>query len=302
MKRLMMWLFASLFSVASFSQSENPNNTLLWRVSGKDLKSPSYLFGTIHMICSDDIKVSDSLSAAIQKADRVYLELNLDNVSELLSVMNKMKMRGDTTLAQLLTPDEYARVKSFFSTNKGLIPFSMLETYKPMLAASTLMQGSLDCRSATSMEQIVMKSAKKSGKSIRGLETMAFQMSIFDSIPYSIQAKQLLMYVDNYNNPESNKEFEALISAYREQDLKKLELLTLKEDAGVERFTEIMLYKRNEDWVKKLSELMPNGSLVVAVGAGHLPGKRGVIELLRNAGYTVEPVRNEMIMKFEKQL
>jgi uncharacterized protein YbaP (TraB family) len=302
MKRMMLWMMATLISAISFSQTDNKEHTLLWRVTGKDLTKPTYLFGTIHMICADDIKVSDSLKSAIQNADRVYLELNLDNVAELMSVMNKMKMRGDTTLAQLLKPEEYTRVKSFFSGNKGMIPFSMLETYKPMLAASTLMQGSLDCKSATAMEQIVMKSAKRAGKSISGLETMAFQMGIFDSIPYAFQAKQLLHYVDNYGKEDSNKEFNELIKAYRAQDLGKLEKLTLKEDNGVETFTEIMLYRRNEDWVKKLATLMPKQSLVVAVGAGHLPGKRGVIELLKKAGYTVEPVQNEMIEKFEKQM
>jgi len=302
MKRMMLWLMATLLAANAFAQPENKDHTLLWRVTGKDLAKPTYLFGTIHMICADDIKVSDSLRSAIQNADKVYLELNLDNVAELMSVMNKMKMRGDTTLSQLLQPEEYARVKAFFSGNKGMIPFSMLETYKPMLAASTLMQGSLDCKSATAMEQIVMKSAKRAGKSISGLETMAFQMGIFDSIPYTLQARQLLQYVDNYGKEDNNKEFDELVKAYRAQDLSKLEKLTLKDDAGIERFTEIMLFRRNEDWVKKLTTLMPRQSLVVAVGAGHLPGKRGVIELLRKAGYTVEPIQNDMIERFEKQM
>ena len=81
-----------------------------------------------------------------------------------------------------------------------------------------------------------------------------------------------------------------------------LEELTEKEDAGVEKFTEIMLYRRNEDWIQKLSLIMPNGPVVVAVGAGHLPGERGVINLLRKAGYKVEPVENKMIKNYEKTL
>ncbi|RZK14258.1 MAG: TraB/GumN family protein, partial [Flavobacterium sp.] len=273
MKRLILSLSILLFTSQCFSQLAN-NKTLLWKISGKDLKSPSYLFGTIHMICADDILVSDSLKAAIKQANKVYLELDMDNMFELMSVMNKMKMRGDTTLSQLLSADEYQKVKSFFTTNKGLIPFSMLETYKPMLSASTLMQGSLDCDNAQAMEQLVMKEAKRSGIGIKGLETMAFQMSIFDSIPYGLQAKQLLQYVENYGKDKENKEFEELTIAYRNQDLNKLDSLTKKEEGGIDQFTEIMLYNRNADWVKKLAALMPSGSLVVAVGAGHLPGDR----------------------------
>jgi uncharacterized protein YbaP (TraB family) len=302
MKRMVLWAAASILYLACFSQSANKDNTLLWRISGKDLKSPSYLFGTIHMICGDDVMVSDSLKAAIKQADKVYLELDMDNIIELMGVMSKMKMRGDTTLAQLLSAEEYEKVKSFFSNNKGMIPFSMLETYKPMLAASTLMQSAVSCSNPMAMEQLVMKEAKRAGVGIKGLETMAFQMSIFDSIPYSIQAKQLLSYVESYGKKDDNKEFEELTKAYRNQDLKQLEKLTEKEDAGIAKFTEIMLYKRNEDWTNKLSTMMPSGSLVIAVGAGHLPGERGVINLLRKAGYKVEPVENKMIKNYEKTL
>jgi uncharacterized protein YbaP (TraB family) len=302
MKRMILWVTISLLYLSCFSQSVNKNNTLLWRISGKDLKSPSYLFGTIHMLCGDDVFVSDSLKFAIKQADKVYLELDMDNMFELISVMSKMKMRGDTTLAQLLTANEYEKVKAFFTNNKGFIPFSMLETYKPMLAASTLMQNSVDCSHPMAMEQLIMKEAKREGVGIKGLETMAFQMSIFDSIPYGIQAKQLLNYIENYEKKDDNKEFEELTKAYRNQDLKMLEVLTEKEDAGVEKFSEIMLYRRNEDWAQKLSIIMPNGPVVVAVGAGHLPGERGVINLLRKAGYKVEPVENKMIKNYEKTL
>lgn len=302
MKRMILWVTTMLFYLACLSQSVDKNKTLLWRISGKDLKSPSYLFGTIHMICGDDVIVSDSLKSAIKQADKVYLELDMDNMFELLSVMNKMKMRGDTTLAQLLTPEEYEKVKTFFTINKGLIPFSMLETYKPMLAASTLMQSAVDCSHPMAMEQLIMKEAKREGVGIKGLETMAFQMSIFDSIPYAVQAKQLLSYIENYEKKDDNKEFEELTKAYRNQDLKMLEELTEKEESGVEKFTEIMLYRRNEDWTQKLSLIMSSGPIVVAVGAGHLPGERGVINLLRKAGYKVEPVENKMIKNYEKTL
>src|SRR5215210_657601 len=89
------------------------NNTLLWRISGKGLEKPSYLFGTMHMICADDISLSDSLKKAIQGADNVYLELDMDNLFEMLGAMQHMNMRGDTTLASLLTAEEYKKVKAY---------------------------------------------------------------------------------------------------------------------------------------------------------------------------------------------
>ena len=301
MKRTLLFCLAAFLGLSAFTQSAKQDNTLLWRISGNGLKQPSYLFGTIHLLCSDDVQLSDSLKAAIKGSDRVYLELDMDNLIELISVVNKMKMNGDTTLADLLTDEEYKKVKAFFSNQRSLIPFSMLETYKPMLAASTLMQSAIECENAIAMEQLIMQEAKRENKRIKGLETMAFQISIFDSIPYQVQAKQLVKYVDDFGKKDDTS-FEELTKAYKDQELSKLEKLTLQEDSGMERFTEIMLYNRNEDWVKKLEKLMTEQALVVAVGAGHLPGNRGVINLLRKAGYKVEPVKNEMIKKKIKEI
>ncbi|HVG11802.1 MAG TPA: TraB/GumN family protein [Flavisolibacter sp.] len=294
MKKILLWAFASVFGMTAYAQDAKAENTLLWRITGKGIKEPSYLFGTIHMICGDDIHLSDSLKKAIRNAKNVYLELDLDNIMEMMGAMNKMKMRDDTTLADLLSPSEYQKVKAFFSESKGLLPFSMLETFKPILAASTLMQASLDCSSPVAMEQLVMKEAKESNRPIKGLESMAFQMSIFDSIPYKVQAKQLLKYVENDGKGEGSKEFEEMVSAYRSQELNRLEAITKKEESGLEGFSNLLLYNRNRAWVAKLETLMSEASLVAAVGAGHLPGAQGLISLLREKGYKVEPVKNDM--------
>src|SRR5215204_6282644 len=127
MKRTLLLCMAAFLGLSAFTQNSKQDNTLLWRISGNGLKQPSYLFGTIHLLCSDDIQLSDSLKAAIRQSDRVYLELDMDNFIELISVVNKMKMNGDTTLADLLTEEEYKKVKAFFSSQRSLIPFSMLE-------------------------------------------------------------------------------------------------------------------------------------------------------------------------------
>ncbi len=302
MKKLLCSLLLALTAYTTYAQTNTVNtNTLLWKISGKNLTKPSYLFGTIHMLCADDVQLSDNLRKAINASDKVYLELDMDNVFEMLGVIGKMKMRNDTTLADLLEPAEYEKVKAFFKQRSSLLPFSVLETYKPMLAASTLMQASLNCNKQIAMEQLVMREAKSNGKSIKGLETMAFQISIFDSIPYKLQAKQLYNYVANYDKLNDNKEFEELTKAYLSQQLDKLEEITKKEDMGIANFTDLLLYRRNENWAKKMAEQMASNSLVVAVGAGHLPGDRGVINLLRKAGYKVEPVENDMTKKPEEK-
>ncbi len=291
---------SSKTSVAPVAASTT-SNTLLWKISGKNISSPSYLFGTMHMICANDIELSDSLKNAIAHSDKVYLELDMDDMFQMLGAMSHMTMQHDTTLSDLLSPDEYKKVKQFFDEKGGLMPFSMLEKFKPLLIESMIMEQSSQCENMIIMEQLVMTEAKNSDKEIKGLETMDYQLGIFDKIPYKLQAQQLVKLINQGDSAKDDDEMRILTDAYRKQELDKMDELT-KKDPSIENFTDILLYDRNINWANKLSSLMGKNSLVIAVGAGHLPGERGVINLLRKAGYKVEPVKNDMIRKKTKDI
>ena len=272
--------------------------SLLWEISGNGLIKPSYLYGTIHMICKDDATLGDSLIAAIQRSDRVYFEVDMDNLMEMLSALKDFKMRNDTTLADLLSKEDYEKVKVYMESKGGPLPFSKLETYKPMLASSLLMESGIGCEESVAMEQLIMEEAKKSKKRIEGLETMSYQASIFDSIPYKLQAEQLLKYVnDDGSKSQADKQFEEMIEAYKAQDIEKLGEFVQTEDGGLGNYEDILIYNRNRNWVEKLKKIMPDKSLTIAVGAGHLAGEKGLIKLLRKAGYTVKPVKYKMKME-----
>jgi uncharacterized protein YbaP (TraB family) len=291
------WSWGLVMILATFSglaqNKNNESNTLLWQISGNGLTRPSFLFGTIHMLCAQDAVLSEGLKNAIAKSDQVYLEVDMDNLFELIGTMTHMKMRGDTTLADLLSEKDYRKVKEYFEKKSSPLPFSMLETFKPFLAVSTVMESGINCESVA-MEQIIMQEAKQDRKTIKGLETMAYQMSIFDSIPYKIQAEQLVQYIDSAGKGNNdNKEYEDLVTAYKNQDLNKLEELTKQGDMGMANYSDLLLYNRNRKWVEKLKSLMLQKSLMIAVGAGHLPGENGVISLLRKAGYIVTPMENK---------
>ncbi len=294
MKRLSAGVLLSLLTLSSLAQKNNENNTLLWKISGNGIDKPSYLFGTIHMLCADDAVLSSRMLKAISNCDEVYFEVDMDNLFEMLGAMNKMKMKGDTTLRDLLSEADYKKVKEYFEGRSSLLPFSMLETYKPILAASTLEQSSLPCDNTAMMEQVIMTEAKANNKKIKGLETMSYQAGVLDSIPYKLQAEQLVSYIDSAGNGDAgNKQMKEMFDAYKAQDLQKLEEMMVETDAGMAGFTDIMLYHRNQNWVKKLKTLLADKALLIAVGAGHLPGEKGVINLLRKEGYTVTPVENK---------
>ena len=301
MKKISAGFLLSWLSLLGWAQKPDKiapdNNTLLWKVSGNGLTRPSYLFGTIHMLCADDALLSDQMRKIIRKADEVYFEVDLDNLFEMLAVMTKMKMNGDTTLQDLLSKEDYEKVKDYFESKGSMLPFSMLETYKPILALSTLEESSMECESTAMMEQVIMREAKLNEKKVKGLETMSYQAGVLDSIPYKLQAEQLVSYINEMSkngNKKEETELGEMMKAYKSQNLEKLEALMMKTDMGIGNFTEVLLYKRNRNWVAKLKNLMPEKSLLVAVGAGHLPGEKGVINLLRKAGYTVTPIENKL--------
>lgn len=300
MKIIQLGFLISILTLecSTIKKTEAPDqleSTLLWEITGKGMQRPSYLFGTIHMVCKEDALLSDSLESAIQNTDQVYLEVDMDNLMEIFGLLRQLKMKNDTTLADLLSKDDYEKLKQWFESKNSLLPFSMLETYKPLLAASTIMESGMPCENAVAMEQVIMEEAKRNKKRINGLETMAYQMRIFDSIPYKTQAEQLLKFVESEGkDSNAEKEYRELQQAYKDQDLNKLDEIMHRSDLGIARFEEILLYNRNRNWVKKLKTILPEKSVTIAVGAGHLPGESGLISLLRKEGFRVKPVKNKI--------
>lgn len=306
MKKIFWLGVCAFWGMAALAQSKKPvtreeDNTLLWRITGKGMQKPSYLFGTMHLLCADDIQLSDSLSKAIESASSVYLELDMDNLVEMMGAMTKMNMRNDTTLADLLTKEEYDKVKAYMTANSKMLPFSTVEKFKPFLAASMLMEQQAACSNMISMEQLIMEKSKSTGVPIKGMETMAYQMSIFDSIPYTFQAKELVKMISE-KKKGGGDQLKVLTDAYRKQQLSRMEALTRDGDMGIMNYTDLLLYKRNRNWASKLEGMLGEETLVIAVGAGHLPGDKGVISLLRKAGYKVEPMKNNMIKKKVKEI
>ena len=270
-------------------QGSTPH-TLLWKISGKGLKKPSYLFGTMHVLCADDAMLSDSLKGAIAACDEVFFEIKLDDLGNLLGALKVMRMNDDKKLSDLMSTDEYQKVKGYFAKHLSMLPFGMLERFKPMLISSLIEEQNMNCQATDGMELSIMKEVHPTGKPIRGLETVEFQAGLFDSIPYAKQAKELLAYIDSAE--EYKKMTQEMTDVYKTQDLDRLDELSRKEDPSMDGYMDLLLYDRNRKWARNLDTLLPQRSYLVAVGAAHLPGKDGLIDLLRKRGYTLQPVKN----------
>lgn len=266
------------------------DNTLFWKVSGKELKKPSFLFGTFHLLCADDIHMSDPLKEAIRAVDTIYMEMDMDDPTVMLSGMMYMNMKDGKTLKDLYSPEEYKKLESYI-TDTLKMPMMFLQKAKPYFLVALLYPRMMDCASPSGVEQEIIKIAKEEKKEINGLETMQLQASIFDSIPYEWQAKELMNNIDSF--PKYKKEFADMVRLYKNQQMDSLENTLAKSEFGTEEYGEFLLGNRNRNWVQQLNSIMKKSSVLVAVGAGHLPGKDGLIELLRTEGYTVEPLNNK---------
>lgn len=265
-------------------------NTLLWEISGHNVKAPSYLFGTFHLICKDDFPVSEQLKEAIKASTEMYMELDMDDPATMMGGLMLMGMRGDTTLKKLYTEEEYKKVADFFKDSLNM-PIGMLNGIKPFFLSAMLYPKMLSCKTVSGVEEVLMKIAKDNKKEIKGLETMAFQASLFDSIPYTLQAKELLKSIDSL--AAYKVYFDTMLQVYKSQQLDKIQEQFTKSEFGMQENQEILLDNRNKNWVKQLKIIMPKQPVFIAVGAGHLVGDNGLIALLTKEGYTVRPLQNK---------
>jgi uncharacterized protein YbaP (TraB family) len=268
----------------------NPENSLLWEVSGKGITQPSYLYGTMHMVCAEDAKVSEGLKTAIKNAKQVYFELDMDNMDEMMSVLKYARMTNGLKISDLVSPVDYEKIENYFKTNRSVLPFNMMTRFKPYFITAVISEGMMNCEKKSSIEQLIMTEARQYDKEVNGLETMEFQASIFDSIPYEKQAQDLVTYIDSIDKfKQTNTD---MVEMYRKQDINHMDSLMEKSDPGMMQYMDVLLYARNRRWASQIPEQMFQMPTLFAVGAGHLGGDKGVIALLRKQGFTVKALAN----------
>lgn len=284
---LFLALLAGFSSLrAQTAKKDSLEHSLLWEISGKGLKKPSYLFGTIHIICPNDFFMPEYLKKKFSKTDQLVLEMDISDPSVLMAAQSGMLMQGKT-LDSLLSKEDYKKVSDFFRDSVGGMYVMIFNRLKPLMAGSLVTEKMLNC-DQKSYEQEYVAMAQKEKKTIAGLESAQDQLSVLDSIPLDQQAKMLVEAVTEFN--KSRADFLNLLKYYKAQDLNGMLETSMKSDDALTSNENALLTNRNEKWVPQLEKMMPEKSLFIAVGAGHLAGEKGVISLLRKEGYTVKPV------------
>lgn len=287
MNKLFTGLTASIIVIgSSFGTLAQEANSLLWKVSGKDMSKPSYLFGTIHMVPQDKYFFTDKMQEALNTSEILALEAELDvPLAEQMKMASQMIMPDGKSWADFMTEDEYAMVKSAFVDSLG-IKEKKLEKYakiRPIYISGLIMTELLG--KVKMYEQELSAMAKKDKKEIIGLETMKEQMEIISSIPIEDQITDL-----KNTTASMMRDYNEMLDAYIAQDLDALEATTDNSES-FDKMEAKLLTERNERWIKAIQEKVGEKSYFFAVGAMHLVGEDGLINRLQEAGYSVEAVK-----------
>ena len=276
---------------------------LLWKVTGNQLQHPSYLFGIMHQADGSFIDSIAALNDVINSVDGVWVEIEKDKLltPEALSYINSMMMAPpDSTLSQLLSAEGVKIVAGVVDKYfNGMVSMNAIEKLKPaaimtQIEALQLLQvdKSLKLGNPDNMlDAAVQTRAAAAGKASHSLETVELQAQLAFGYPLNQQAADLLEFCKA--DGKIVELIDQLVSAYKQQDLDKiLRIMEAPEMGGSSpQEMERTIYARNRNWVKTLVPAMQRGSVLVAVGAGHLPSSQGLIALLRDAGFTVEAVK-----------
>lgn len=271
-----------LCGFSAFSQEKS----LLWEVSGNGLAKPSYVYGTIHMICPKDYLMTDSTKSVFGRAEQVYLELDMDDPTLMTKMMQTSMLTNGKKLKDYLSEDDYAVLDTYFKERLKM-SLAMYNGLKPFTVMSMIYMTFLDCQ-PQSYELMFTQMATNAKKELLGLETVEFQMGVFDQIPYEKQAALLVDMVRK--KEESSKEFEKMVALYKAQDLEALVKLMDDSDWDFNGYEDILLANRNANWIPIMEKAMQSKSSFFAVGAGHLGGEKGVLSLLKKKGYSVKPI------------
>jgi uncharacterized protein YbaP (TraB family) len=278
MKKRLIQLF--LFTLTVFSSQAQ----LLYKIEGNNLQKPSYIYGTIHIMPKKDFVISDSIKSAFKTCNELVMEVDLNmDLKTQLEILELTMLPDGKTIADITTKENSERIRNFCldSINWKESKYNKTSRFQPFFLSSLITQELIG--KSKSYEIEFKKLAKKNKMSMSGLETIQFQMNLLSEVSNEEQIKMLLLGLTT-----DNSEFNKLLETYLKKDINQLVTL-MNADLSPEFYSDLIV-KRNQKWIPIITELIQKKSTFIAVGAAHLPGKEGVLNLLQEAGYKITPI------------
>ena len=284
----------------------NAQAQLLYRISGNGLESPSYIVGTYHLAPASFADSIPGMNEAIENTQQVCGELDMMDAfkpENAARMMQAQMLPEGVTLSSLLTAEERTRLNAVLleviGTNLDDEAYAaQVEHVNPVTLSTTLSLAAYikKAESFNPMELLdnyFQMLALQNGKSVKGFETVDFQMSVLYGSELPKQVEDLMCLVDHFE--ESAQLVDRITSAYFSQNFQQLEAILEEEMEGPcaasPEEEANLLDNRNHNWIKIMPDMMAEKPTLFAVGAGHLCGEQGVLKLLQGLGYTVEGMK-----------
>ena len=281
----------SVFAICGTIQMAHaqPASGLLYKITRKDLAQPSYIFGTIHAICANDMIPVAGLQPYIEKTDQMLMEIDMDDPVEMGSMSKTIFIPEGKTLKDFLSPEQFLKVDEMTKSLLGAPAENLMKLKPSILSVLAIASAkSMGCTPSV-YDLLLMQAAVAKKKPVVGLETVASQIKVLDSSPIEKQAKDL--YELALDPQKRIQDFRSLIDVYKMQDAEKLFVHSTSELSSDKEFQTKLLDDRNKAWIPTIESAIKAKPTFVAVGAAHLGGKTGVINLLRAKGYAIKPIK-----------
>jgi len=259
--------------------------TWLWSIEHEDFAGTSYLFGTVHLRAT---KVFGFLEAGLEKLEEcqaVATEFNLDEAKD-QSTANALDLPEDYDLQEYIGKKGFEKLAKIFLRQTGM-PLDSFSSMHPFVLTSLLTQAILPDELRMSLDETIWHVGKEMKKVPYGLESYESQIALIQKMPLKKQVKQLKDVVRNFK--KFKKSQHKLMSLYADGELQRLNKMALKQAKG---FRKVMVYNRNRDMVDRFLEIAKKETLFAAVGAGHLPGQKGMLRELKKRGCKIKGLRN----------
>lgn len=300
MKKLLLSAVAILIACAASGQ-------VLYSISGNGLKKESYIVGTHHLVDASFAKEIPGMDKAMKMTKQVYGELKMGdmmNPDTMKMMQEALYIPDGRKIKELLGDKYFDKLNKLFASLLG-VPFDTPQLYeqlggmRPSALESQLTalmywaknQGAFD-PATNGLDSYFQQQAIANKKETFGLETYAFQVEMmYGSKPIDEEVDDFKCLLDNIE--ESMEQLDMLTEAYKAQDVTKIEKVMKMEDSCSDKDTrEKLIDERNKNWVAIMPKIMKEKPTLFVVGAGHLFGENGVLELLRKAGYTIKAIEN----------
>lgn len=280
--KLLGVLIAVLFNIATYAQSKSPKleNSLLWEVSGNGLSESSYVYGTIHMICSADYFLSEKTKKAFEASEKLVLEVNLTDPNEIK--YGEQIAMGKKPLTETLSPEDLTKLDAILRKN-AKVTAKQVDAFSMMTIMGLISARSFGCNDLKQYETIFVEMATQRNIGIAGFETFKSQIESIEKAYSNPELIDMLQYSDKAETTQ-------LVIDYKNEDVSAIYKSNTDEKVMNAKAKKHALDDRNVNWVQQMPEMMKNESVFFAVGSAHLGGELGVINLLRKAGYKVKPV------------